>query len=249
MVSIIMPAYKSEHTISDSIASVCRQTYKAWELIIVADDSGDKTINSIPKDTRIKIVRNATRLGVAESRNKGVELASGEWIAFLDSDDIWREDKLYKQLNFMRAKNARISYTASAYIGSDYIMRAVEELDFKKLLRRNIMSCSSIIVERELALKYPFPNGVITEDFAVWLAIVKEGNVAYGLDEPLLFYRLSANSDSSGKFKMAVKTYRTYRHLGVNPMVSALLIFKYALYIAKKQKLISRGIKQYGLQK
>lgn len=249
VVSIVMPAYRSERTIAESVNSVIAQTFKDWELIIIVDISGDKTVENIPKDNRITVVQNKTRLGLATSRNKGVKLAKGKMVAFLDSDDIWREDKLDKQLAFMYDKNAKISYTASAYIGSNYIMRAIERLHFKKLLHRNIMTCSSIIAERELVVKYPFPKGIITEDFAVWLTIVKEVGVAFGLNEPLVSYRLSKNSDSSSKYKMAIKTYRTYRHLDVNPIFATTLIINYAIWVIRKRRLILKGAMQDGFKK
>ncbi|GHV19222.1 glycosyl transferase [Clostridia bacterium] len=245
MVSIIMSAYKSQKTIAESVASVLLQTYADWELLIVSDDCDYKDI--LPIDHRIILVQNETRLELSASRNKGVVLAKGDWIAFLDSDDVWHCSKLEKQLQFMSEHNARISYTASAFMHSDYVMPAVELLDFKTLLRRNIMPCSSVIVERELIIKHPFPCGVITEDFASWLSIVREVGFATGLGEPLLWYRLSEGSDSSSKIHMAVKTYRAYRFVGINPVKSIFLIVNYARWTIKKRGLILKGLVEDGL--
>ena len=115
LVSIIIPYYKKDY-ILESVNSVLNQTYQNFEIIIIYDD-GDKTelpfINDIKKkDDRIKIFLNHNNLGAGLSRNKGIELSKGEYIAFLDADDYWNNEKLDKQINFMKNNNFFISHTS-----------------------------------------------------------------------------------------------------------------------------------------
>jgi teichuronic acid biosynthesis glycosyltransferase TuaG len=156
-VSIIMPSYNAEKTIKASINSVIAQTFVNWELIIIDDASQDGTVSAIKeqKDPRIILLENAQNSGAAEARNCGINHAKGQWLAFLDSDDLWHEDKLQKQIQFMEETGAVISYTATAYMSeageiSGYILRAEKQLSYKELLKRNLMSCSSVMVRRDV---------------------------------------------------------------------------------------------------
>ena len=116
MVSIITPLYNSEEFIKDTVDSVLSQTYTNWEMIIVDDASTDKSVAIIQElidgDDRVKLLRLSKNVGAAQARNRALELCSGRFIAFLDSDDIWYPEKLEKQLGFMLAKNIPISYTS-----------------------------------------------------------------------------------------------------------------------------------------
>jgi teichuronic acid biosynthesis glycosyltransferase TuaG len=231
-----MPAYNAEETIAESVDSVIAQTYTNWELIII-DDCSDIPVKF--DNSKVKVIRNGTNQGVAYSRNSGVALAKGEYIAFLDSDDCWEKDKLERQLAFMKEKNAQISYTASAFFGSDYILTVPEILTYGKLLRKNLMSCSSVMAKRELLLKYPFPLRRNThEDFVSWVRIIKEVGMTYGLNAPLLKYRRSENSKSSSRIKSALMTYNAYRELGYSVLLAMVMTARYAMWsITKWQRI------------
>ena len=112
LVSVIMPAYNAEKYIGEAIASVCAQTYENWELLILDDGSADRTAEIAQayaqRDARIRVLRNLQNMGVARTRNRGFDLAQGEWIALLDSDDRWRVQKLEKQLAVARSSDADI---------------------------------------------------------------------------------------------------------------------------------------------
>jgi teichuronic acid biosynthesis glycosyltransferase TuaG len=242
-----MPAYNSSKTIEASIRSVLAQTFTDFELLIIDDRSADDTFDIAEKLTaaepRAQILRNSKNSGVSFSRNYGVSEASGEWVAFIDSDDLWIVDKLKKQLELIHETGAVISYTSSAFINSegkpfDYILPAVPELTYRELLKRNLLSCSSVVVRRDLMLRYRFGGDRMSEDYANWLKIVKEVGCAYGLDEPLLIYRLSEGSKSSRRVNAAMMTYRTYRYVGYNAIVAAALTLRYAVWSVRKRKLI-----------
>ena len=194
-----------------------------------------------PPGGRIRLLRNESNRGVAYSRNRGIDEAAGPWIAFLDSDDLWHSEKLARQLRFAREHDAAISYTASGFIDADghpypYILHAAEELRYRELLRRNLMSCSSVIVSRDLMQKHRFIDGPLHEDYAAWLRIVREVGTAYGLDEPLLTYRVSAASRSGRRLQSGRMTYRAYRAADYGAVSAALLTLRYALHSIRKHR-------------
>lgn len=248
LVSIIMPAYNAAGTIAESIDSVLAQTYQNWELLIINDASTDATHEKVQSyvatDNRIRYISNDTNQGIAATRNRGIAHANGDYLAFLDSDDMWVPQKLDKQLQFMMEKNATISYTATSYITasgsrSSYILQAREHFTYKDLLRHNTMSCSSVMIKRD-AMQF-FSSGFMHEDYAVWLNIVKATGQAHGFNEPLLIYRLGHNTNSSNRIKSAVMTYKTYRHVGYGIVTSALYTLLYAKHSISKRRQINNA--------
>ena len=244
-VSIIMPAYNAEKTVVQAINSVTGQTFRDFELIVIDDCSKDNTLSVIKKlakeDERIVLLRNEKNSGVSQTRNYGISMAQGELIAFLDSDDMWREDKLEKQLEiFEKYDNAVISYTASSFINNEgnpykYVMQAPEKIDYKSLLRKNLLSCSSVMIMTEVMKGIQMPNDRMHEDYYTWLTVLKNTDYAYGVNEPLLIYRLSANSKSANRIKSAKMTYNTYRAVGYNALVSGAFTLRYALHSITKR--------------
>ena len=246
-VSIIMPAYNAEKTIEQSVNSVLAQSYQNWELIIVDDASKDGTAGLVDlltqKDERIVLLVNEENSGAAKSRNRGINHAKGSLLAFLDSDDLWREDKLAKQIEFMEEVNADISYTATSYMNeageiSDFILRAKRKLTYKELLKRNLMSCSSVMVRRDVMIPFP-TEPQLHEDYVVWLAILRT-KCAYGLDEPLLIYRMAEGTKSSNRLASAKMIFNAYRHplVGFNRLAAAFLTLRYAFHsIGKRMRI------------
>ena len=245
-ISVIMPAYNAASTIKESIDSVLAQTYCDWELVIVDDCSLDSTneIAEAVSDSRIFLIKNSTNLGVASSRNIGISKARGEWIAFLDSDDLWQPVKLERQLDFAKQTGAAITYTATAYIGKSheqkkYILPAKYKLQLKDLLRRNIMTCSSVMVKKEHM--QPFPQGFLHEDYAAWIEIVRKTECAYGLNEPLTVYRISETSKSYNRMKSARMNFNAYRHVGYGVFTAASFSVRYAVHSIVKRLRIRFG--------
>ncbi len=251
-VSVIMPAYNAERFIAKAVDSVIAQTFKDWELIIIDDCSSDNTSEIAGSyssaDPRIKVLRNERNQGVSKSRTAGIESASAPWVAFLDSDDLWREDKLEKQFALLqRYPEAQILFTASAFIAADgaaysYVMDVPDRVTYKELLRGNVMSCSSVMVKRDLMLRYPMQRDDMHEDYASWLQMLKEVPCAYGVNEPLLIYRFTEGSKSSKRISSAKMVYRTYRSLNMNPAVSGFNTVLYAGYsILKRWRIHHKG--------
>ena len=252
MVSIVMPAYNAAKTIRSSIESIQAQTFQDWELIVIDDGSKDCTADilreMVATDGRIRFLQNEKNSGASYTRNRAVALATGEWIAFLDSDDMWRHDKLEKQVALADLHpDMVVSYTASSFIDDEgnsygYIMPAIERMTYKQLLRKNLMSCSSVMIRASVMKSIRMPNDQMHEDYYVWLTVVKECGVAYGINEPLLIYRLCANSKSSNRFKSAKMLYNSYRAAGYCHIVTWWLVFRYTFHSVSKRQYIRRSV-------
>ena len=228
LVSVILPVYNGEAFLEKTASSVISQTYKNIELIIVDDHSTDRSLeisNRLKElDKRISVFSNETNLGVLETRIKASRLARGEWIAFIDADDLWEPDKLEKQISLQKTTGCDLVYTASAFIDADgnnydWIMHVPTEVSYRKLLKQNIISNSSVMLRKNDYLRFsPHEEREydMHEDFACWLKMLKAGLVACGVDEPLISYRLSKKSVSSNKVKASKMNLNTYRHIGLN---------------------------------
>ena len=228
LVSIIMAAYNAEVTINTAINSVLAQTYNDWELLVINDCSEDSTaaIVTAYSDSRIRLLENEKNSGVSISRKKGMEEANGEWIAVLDSDDAWAPEKLEKQIKLARETSAGLIFTGSAFLNDDgtpidWQLHVPKTLSYRDLLKQNLVSNSSVLVKADLYRKHYVIGDGMHEDFAVWLGITGAGNDAYGIDEPLLIYRLSKSSKSSNKVKAAKMNWNTYRYVGLNPVAAS----------------------------
>ena len=223
LVSIIMPAYNSEKYVKTAIDSVLNQTYSNWELIVVDDCSLDDTFKIISNysDDRIKIFSNEKNTGVSLTRKFALEQANGKWIALLDSDDAWDSKKLEIQMMFQEKNDADLLFTASAFMDDDgnrlkWVQHAPDQLKYRQLLKQNILSNSSALIRTDLYKNNLVLDDTLHEDFACWLNVMSNGIVAYGIDEPLLIYRLANSSRSSKKFRALLMNWRTYRYAGLN---------------------------------
>ena len=234
LVSIITPMYNSGKFIKDIIVSVLNQTYEEWEMIIVDDCSTDispEIVKSyIDSESRIKYIKTDENRGVSNARNIALKNANGQYIAFLDSDDIWDKEKLEKQINFMKEKDCAISFTSYELIDEDNrklnkIVRVVPSIDYKTLLKGNVLGCLTVIIDKS---KLDFEikmSGVRHEDYVLWLSILKKGYLAYGMDEVLAQYRKSLTSLSGNKVKSAIWTWNIYRNVEKMPLHKSIYYF------------------------
>lgn len=247
MITIIMPAYNCERFIEQAVHSVISQTYEDWKLIIIDDCSTDGTrqlaMRLANDDPRIELQCNDRNKGVSGTRNRGINEAKTEWIAFLDSDDAWEKEKLAKQIALIEDNpSAKITFTGSAFMREsgelmNVVFQVPERVTRRKLLKQNVISCSSVMIKRELLLRNPMPEGKeIHEDFAVWLKVLEETEYAYGINEPLLTYRVYQGSKSGNKRKAARMNWNTYRKVGLNPIAAAYYMCWYAINGIKKYR-------------
>lgn len=252
LISIIMPAYNAAKTIDEAIGSVLEQTYPHWELVVVDDGSGDGTLKKLSAyaraDQRIRVLANEQNIGASQTRHKAVEAARGRWLAFLDSDDLWNREKLEKQVALQTEKNANLVFTGSAFITDegepiDWYLPAPRQVSYRQLLKQNVVSNSSVLVRKELFLKNEVLGGNMHEDFACWLRLLQSGEIAYGIDEPLLIYRLSATSKSGNKVKAAVMNWNAYRAAGLSVPEAVYYMCWYTVKGLLKYRNLRKGAK------
>jgi teichuronic acid biosynthesis glycosyltransferase TuaG len=219
LVSVVTPAHNAEAYLATMIESVVAQTHSDWELIVVDDASTDATPEIVEayadSDSRIRLVRLAERSGPAMARNTALDRARGRFIAFLDSDDWWRPEKLARHMAFMKQTGAPLSYSASRWTDRSGRPRAApirvpSAVGYAGLIGNNVILTSSAMVDRSLTGAFQMPD-VKHEDFATWLAILRGGGVARGLQADLTFYRLVPGSRSDSKWRSALWVWRVYR--------------------------------------
>ncbi len=245
-VSVIMPAYNAERFIKETIQSVIAQTYTDWELLVIDDGSADSTCSIIEdfvnRDSRIRLLRNEKNMGVANTRNRGFDLCRGQYVALLDSDDIWFSDKLERQLALAQQTGADIIYCSYKMIdesGSEVCDEFIvsESTDFERCLYVSEISCSTALLSREIIDKYRFNADYYHEDLVLWLHLLRDGYVARGVIEPLAAYRLLDSGRSSKKTRSALNRWRVYRkYLKLSIPKSVKSITKYALLGIRKYK-------------
>lgn len=250
-VSIVMPAYNAEKYLDEAIRSIMNQTYQYWDLIIVDDGSSDDTYriatNFACEDKRVGVYQNKDNKGVAFSRERGIGLARGPWIAFLDSDDMWKREKLANQLELAHTlDDASFIFTGTEYIDGDgnassYVLSPPKTVCFDELLACNPITCSSVLIRKDKLVIDAAMHDGLHEDYAMWLSILKNESCAYAVPKPLTMHRMTSGSKSSNKIRAARMNYRTLSFVGVNPFIAVLKMMQYAVKNFRKYSAIYKG--------
>ena len=239
MISIITAAYNCAAYIADTIRSVQSQTVGNWEMIIVDDNSTDDTLNIIKAeaaaDSRIKYLVNEANLGPAKTRNRGIELAAGKYLAFLDGDDLWLPGFIETSLNFMQTHG--YSFVFSSYKRVDEALNPLytdfivpEKVNYYSLLKTCPISCLTAVIDIEQTGKFFMPDIQKRQDYGLWLSILKKIDYAYGIATPLAVYRIRKNSVSRNKYKAMLYVWKVYRDVEqLNPVYSAWLMINYVI--------------------
>lgn len=224
LVSIIMPTYNSASTISEAINSVILQRYTNWELIVTDDCSTDDTkdilINYVKNDSRIKFLCNQVNSGAGFSRNRSIDAAKGKYIAFLDADDLWLENKLSNQISFME-KNGYLfsfsSYQKFSKDGDGGVVVAPSSVTYQQLLYGNVIGCLTAVYNAEILGKKKMPLIRKRQDMGLWLTLLKECDAAYSLPDVLAKYRtdtgMTQNKINTAKYQW--EFYRTVVQLNL----------------------------------
>lgn len=244
LVSVITPVYNASHVIKETIESVINQTYKDWELLIIDDCSYDNSAEIIKKyadkDKRIKYLKTSHSSGSPSlPRNIGIDNAKGEYIAFLDADDIWLPNKLSVQIQFMEEN--KINFVYSDYEKIDYrgnrnnrIIKMPKQSTFWDVIETCTIPCLTVVLNRDIIGETRFKD-IPKEDFAFWLDILKKDTHAYNVKGVHALYREQPNSRSSNKFQMIKNQWRVLRQIeGVKPVVASYFMLKYLFYGIKK---------------
>ena len=240
LVSIITPSYNSAKYIAEAIESVQNQTYTNWEMIIVDDCSSDETEQIIApflkKDIRIKFYKLDQNSGAGVTRNFAVEKASGNYIAFLDSDDKWKPEKLEMQLSFMEEN--RIPLTFSFYEQIDEggnllktIVTTPQNISYKQLFYCNSIGNLTGIYSVDFFGKIPILGIKKRQDWVLWLTLVKKSGRIKPISECLAYYRVREDSVSSSKIKLLKHNFMVYKDYHKQNIILALCSMFIFLFI------------------
>lgn len=215
-VSVITPVYNAERYIARAIESVLAQTYKNIEIILVDDCSTDNSAGIIKEYQRshpeIIYHLQEKNMGAGVARNKALELAKGQYVAFLDSDDLWLPEKISRQIELMQASKAAFSYAAIEMIDeNDFKVKSKRNIkvtcDYNYLLKNTIIATSSVVIDRIVLGDFRMSLRRGGQDYATWLQLLRNGTVARGINEALVRYRLTPGSLSSNKLKSIMQVW------------------------------------------
>ena len=248
LVSVIMPAYNAAPFIEEAIKSVIDQTMVDWELFVIDDCSTDDTLKIAQglaeDDERIQVLRNDNNMGVARTRNRGIDLARGEYVALLDSDDYWYSAFLDKMVDCAKGTNADIVYSSYELVDvqnnklcNDFIVP--EKTNFEESIVKSVITCSTVLLKADMLKDNCFPTDVYHEDIALWFKLLRDGKIARGVTEVLAAYRQVDNSRSNNKLQSALKRWIIYRRYLKLPLIKCIVtVIKYGYYGLKKYKKI-----------
>tara|TARA_Y100001935_G_scaffold83395_2_gene69377 strand:+ start:11630 stop:12460 length:831 start_codon:yes stop_codon:yes gene_type:complete len=235
LVSVVMPCFNAQEYIEETLLSVLNQSHSKLEIIIVDDCSTDKTTkiinNYIKKDPRIKLYKMKKNFGgPAGPRNYGLKKSSGNYIAFIDSDDIWHPSKIEIQIKTLQKENFKFCSTEVLSFKSKFKYKWFNAIDInqeflvkrlKNLLIKNyIISGSSVLVEKNILKNIYFNESneyKAVEDYHFWLQVHEINNISsIHLSCPLVFYRNREESISSNKFNQALKIYNLLKNFKID---------------------------------
>ena len=218
LVSVIMPLFNAQSFVADAIDSVLAQDYDNWELLVVNDGSTDNSYDIVleyaKRDSRIKII-NQKNGGIAAARNTGIKASTGQYLAFLDSDDKWKPGKLTKQISHLKKNHGKFCFSSTAFMDAegndlDKTWYVPEVVDYRLLLHANVIPCSSVLIDRTGLRSFLMPKQG-HEDYATWLNVLRDNKIkAYGVKEPLFVYRKSSSGASSNKLPTLSWTWHVY---------------------------------------
>lgn len=240
LVSIVTPLHNGEQYVAQTIDSVLSQTYQFWELIIVDDCSSDDgrgiVSDYISRDSRIKLIVNEINSGPAITRNKAIEAAKGRYIAFLDSDDLWTDDKLEMQISFMKANNAYFTFTYYDQITEDgkfikNVNGLPDKVDYLSSIKSNKIGCLTAVYDVSYFGKVYMENIAKRQDYTLWLKLLKKVKNGYCVPKILAHYRIRENSVSSNKFKLVKFHWHIYRHIEGHSFLKSLYFISNYIFV------------------
>jgi len=245
-ISVITPVHNSSDYIADTINSVINQTYQNWEMILVDDFSADNSVEIIQayqeKSNKIKLIQSDTNVGAAEARNIALRQAKGDYIAFLDSDDMWLPNKLERQTQFMKSNNYAFSFTAYQRVNQNNTktinrIGVPKFIGYNGFLRNTIIGTLTVMIDKRQTGYFEMPNIRSSHDMVLWCEILKRGFKAYGINEVLAYYRIVGDSNTAKKWKAAKDVWRVYRDIEKLSWVKSAFNFSLYAFNALKKRI------------
>lgn len=218
LVSIIIPFYKKKKYFKRCINSVLNQSYKKIEVIVIYDDEDKNDLKYIKtiikKEKRLSCFVNKKNYGAGISRNVGIKKSRGKYLAFIDSDDYWKKNKIKFQLDFMKKKKLDFTHTNYFIINDENknlgLMRVKNFLSYNDLLKSCDIGLSTVMVSRKIMMKNSFTNLKTKEDYSLWLKLSKKRVNIIGINKNLTFWQKSKNSLSSSLTQKLFDAFRVY---------------------------------------
>lgn len=245
LISVIIPVYNAEKYLANAVYSALEQEdipEGELEVLVINDcspDDIDQVMERFFADPAVRYIKNEHNLGVADTRNRGLRMARGRYVAFLDADDWWEPDKLSAQLRLLEQTGAPLCCSARALHEADgtptgRIIGVPERITYEELLHTNTIPCGSVVMPTQIAREFYMSHAELHEDYILWLQVLKKYGAAVGINEPYLHCRLSEGGKSRNKLKSAAMQYGVYRYMGFGRLRSMRYLFSYALNGVKK---------------
>ncbi len=247
-ISIIIPYHKKKFFFKETIRSINNQSYKNFEVIIIYDDTDKSELNYVKKiinnfKFRKKLIINNKIIGAGLSRNKGIKVSKGEYIAFCDADDLWNKDKLKIQLRFMKDEKILFSHSnyfiinhASKKIGS---FKVPKNISYNQLIKSCDIGLSSVMISKLLIKKNLFSNLKTKEDYLLWIKLIRHLKNFKSINENLIYWRYLRNSLSSSSFQKIDDAFKLYRnHLNFSFLFSIFCTLRLSFYALIKKTIM-----------
>jgi len=233
-IAVVMSTYNGASYVEAQLSSILAQDCPNVHVVVRDDGSADETVSVAEtlaaEDPRITVVKNENNMGVAATRNRGFDMSRGQYVALLDSDDVWHAEKLERQLALLRDSGAGFSYCSYAIVDAedqriknDYIVPATVE--FQALLRENVIGCSTVMLRADILASHRFRTHFYHEDYVLWLQMLKDGCKAAGCQQVLLTWRYIQSSRSFNKLSSAKNRWRIYRKYLKLPLGESIYYF------------------------
>ncbi|MBP5198163.1 MAG: glycosyltransferase family 2 protein [Lachnospiraceae bacterium] len=248
LVSIIVPVYNAKKYIKQTIDSVVTGNYKDFELLLVDDKSDDGSGEYLDElresygDPRMKVFHLEENAGAARARNFALSKAEGRYISYIDADDIWKPEKLEKEILFMREKDAAFVFSGYEFadangVGTGKVVKVPEKISYREALGNTTIFTSTVLFDTKKIPKENLEMPIIkSEDTALWWKVLRSGITGYGLNENLVLYRRAGKSLSSNKLEALRRIWNLYRkaeHLNV--LKSSFYFSKWAINAVKRR--------------
>lgn len=246
MISVIIPSYNSAQYVGQAVKSALSQTIQEEVEVIVIDDASSDHTQEAVKEISANMAkrsliycRNEKNLGVAETRNKGIRMAKGEYIAFLDADDWWDLEKLDMQADLIKKRDCPFVFSGRELMDANgeptgKIIDVPNSASYKILLLTNCVPCSSVLMKTSVAREFYMSHDELHEDYIMWLRVLKKYGEAFAVKKPLLKSRLSEGGKSRNKLESAKMHYKVYRLMGIPAWKSIWFFLCYAVNGVRK---------------
>lgn len=234
-ISVVIPIHNGLPYLEQCLSSVKVQNVDT-EIILIDDASNDgldKKIDDIKEKLDLPnliYIRNIKNKKTAETRNIGIKKASGDYIAFLDVDDWWEPNKLKKQIELIEKTGAKFVYTARKNVYNDRVknLTCLDKVNFYDILINNHITCSSVLIKSEISKANLMTHPELGEDYVNWLQILQTIPYAYGVNEPLVNYRVLKGSLSNNKFKQLIRRWKIMKLFKIPLLKRILYLITYS---------------------